>query len=62
VSEDDPGEFKCTPTDPNIEFDVFEVVRLRLVEALASAGHGLVGAERVALYVVGCARDPSPNS
>jgi hypothetical protein len=57
VSESDPRPVRCTPTDPSIEFDVLEVVRLRLVESLAgSGGYGLIEAERIALYVVGCAR------
>jgi hypothetical protein len=49
----------CTPTDPSIEFDFFEVVRVRLVEALTAGGHELIEAERVALYVVEGARPVS---
>lgn len=59
MSEDDSSQVRCTPTDPSIEFDVLEVVRLRLVEALVGDGRGLIDAERVALYVVGCARHVS---
>lgn len=57
MSKNDPGQVRCTPTDPSIEFDLLEVVRLRLVESLTgSGGYGLIEAERIALYVVGCAR------
>ena len=57
MSESDPEPVKCTPTDPSIEFDLLEVVRLRLVESLTGGGgYGLIEAERIALYVVGCAR------
>lgn len=59
MSEEDSSRVSCTPTDPSIEFDVLEVVRLRLVEALVGDGRGLIDAERVALYVVGCARPVS---
>jgi hypothetical protein len=51
-----PGDM---PTDPSLEFDVFEMVRLRLVEALAAAGHDLIEAERLALYAVEVARPAS---
>lgn len=59
MSESDPGQVRCTPTDPSIEFDLLEVVRLRLVESLTGGGYGLIEAERIALYVVGCARPVS---
>jgi hypothetical protein len=59
MSDEAGKEVRCMPTDPSIEFDVLEVVRLRLVEALTRDGHGLIEAERVALYVVGCARPVS---
>lgn len=60
MSESYPGQVRCTPTDPSIEFDLLEVVRLRLVESLTgSGGYGLMEAERIALYVVGCARPVS---
>jgi hypothetical protein len=46
VSESDPGPVRCTPTDPSIEFDLLEVVRLRLVESLTGGGgYGLIEAE-----------------
>ena len=48
----DAGAIRCTPTDPSLEFDVFEVVRVRLARALMRRGHGEVDAERAALYVV----------
>jgi hypothetical protein len=59
MSEGDPSQVRCTPTDPSIEFDVLEVVRLKLVETLTRGGYGALEAERVALYVVGCARPVS---
>jgi hypothetical protein len=60
VSESDRRQVSCTPTDPSIEFDLLEVVRLRLVESLTgTGGYGLIEAERIALYVVGCARPVS---
>jgi hypothetical protein len=59
LSQEEPGQVECTPTDPSIEFDVFEMVRVRLVEALTAGGHELIEAERVALYVVEGARPVS---
>ena len=59
MSQGAPPPAGYTPTDPSLEFDVFEMVRLRLVEALAAAGHDMIEAERVALYVVGVARPAS---
>lgn len=59
MSRGEPEQVRCTPTDPSIEFDVFEAVRVRLVEALTDGGYELVEAERVALYVVECARPVS---
>jgi hypothetical protein len=59
LSQEEPGRFRFTPTDPSIEFDVLEVVRVRLVEALTAGGYELIEAERVALYVVGAARPVS---
>ena len=56
MSREETEHVRCTPTDPSIEFDVFEAVRLRLVEVLTREGYELIEAERVALYVVGCAR------
>lgn len=52
MNQEEPGQARCTPTDPSIEFDVLEAVRVRLVEALTAGGHELIEAERVALYVV----------
>ena len=59
MSEEAPSEIRCTPTDPSLEFDLFEMVRLRLVEALVLAGRGVIDAERVALYVVQAVRPAS---
>lgn len=59
MAEEAPLESKHTPTDPSLEFDVFEMVRLRLAEALTHRGYGLVEAERIALYVVEGARPVS---
>jgi uncharacterized protein (DUF2236 family) len=59
LSQEEPGQVRCTPTVPSIEFDVLEVVRIRLVEALTASGYELIEAERVALYVVGVARPVS---
>jgi hypothetical protein len=56
LSQEEPGQVRYTPTDPSIEFDIFEAVRIRLVEALTAAGRELIEAERVALYVVEGAR------
>jgi hypothetical protein len=52
VSDEDLSEVRCTPTDPSLEFDLFEVVRLRLAEALARRDYDPLEAERIALYVV----------
>jgi hypothetical protein len=59
LGQEEAGQVRCTPTDPSIEFDVFEMVRVRLVEALTAGGHDLIEAERVALYVVEGARPVS---
>lgn len=59
MSQEEPEQVRCTPTDPSIEFDILEVVRVRLVEALTAGGYELIEAERVALYVVGAARPVS---
>ena len=50
--EGEAEAIKCTPTDPSLEFDIFEMVRLRLAEVLERRGHDQIEAERVALYVV----------
>ena len=52
MSDEDLSEVRCTPTDPSLEFDLFEVVRLRLAEALARRDYDPLEAERIALYVV----------
>jgi hypothetical protein len=56
LSEEAQSENKYTPTDPSLEFDVFEMFRLRLAEVLMRRGYDLVDAERIALYVVEGAR------
>ena len=45
-----------TPTDPSLEFDVFETARLRLAKALMRHDYSRLEAERIALYVVSAAR------
>lgn len=52
MSDKDVNKARCTPTDPSLEFDLFEVIRLRLAEALARRGYDTLEAERIALYVV----------
>lgn len=59
MSEEEASEPRGTPTDPSLEFDMFEMVRLRLVEALVLAGRGVIDAERAALYVVTAMRPAS---
>jgi hypothetical protein len=59
VSGETPTEINYTPTDPSLEFDVFEAVRLRLADALTRRGYGPVEAERIALYVVEVSRPVS---
>jgi hypothetical protein len=49
---EDAGEVISMPTDPSLEFDLFEVFRLRLAEALTHRGYDTLEAERIALYVV----------
>lgn len=56
MSEQTPTGITCTPTDPSLEFDAFEAVRLRLANALCARGYELVEAERIALYVVELSR------
>lgn len=41
-----------SPTDPSIEFDVFEGIRRRLEEAFSASGYDNYEAARIALYVV----------
>ena len=50
--EDERPQVRCTPTDPSLEFDLFELVRVRLARALERRGRGEIEAERAALYVV----------
>jgi hypothetical protein len=52
MSKREIPEIKCSPTDPSLEFDMFELVRERLVETFMAAGHTQIEAERIALYVV----------
>jgi hypothetical protein len=52
MSDREVNEARCTPTDPSLEFDLFEVVRLRLAEALTRRDYDPLEAERIALYVV----------
>lgn len=56
MSGESPGEIRCTPTDPSLEYDLYEVVRLRVAEALERRGYDRIEAERVALYFVEAAR------
>lgn len=56
MSKETPAGIACTPTDPSLEFDSFEAVRLRLANVLCARGYELVEAERIALYVVGLSR------
>ena len=52
MSESDPNDLDVTPHDfSSLEFDVMEMARLRLVEALMSTGRPILEAERIALYV-----------
>ena len=52
MSDKDLSEVRCTPTDPSLEFDLFEVVRLRLARALTRSNYDPLLAERIALHVV----------
>jgi hypothetical protein len=52
MSDREVNAVRCTPTDPSLEFDLFEVVRLRLAEALTRRDYDQLEAERIALYVV----------
>jgi hypothetical protein len=42
----------CSPTDPSIEFDVFEGMRLKLAKTFEANGYDTYEAARIALYVV----------
>lgn len=59
MSEKAPTEVNYMPTDPSLEYDLFEVVRLRVAGALERRGYGEVEAERVALYLVEVSRPVS---
>lgn len=59
MSEEGPAEVRCTPTDPSLEFDAFEAVRLRVVGALMRHGYERVESERIALYLVEVSRPVS---
>ena len=48
----DLGQLRPTPTDPSLEFDMFELVRCRFVEALRARGIERLEAEHVALHLV----------
>lgn len=52
MSDQDSDDLRFTPTDPSIEFDLFEIVRLRLAEALTRRDYEPLEAERIALYTV----------
>jgi hypothetical protein len=56
VSEKEPTAVSYTPTDPSLEYDLFEMVRLRLAGALERRGYGEIEAERIALYLVEVSR------
>lgn len=50
MSVKDVPESHYSPTDPSLEFDMFEVVRTRLVDALKMSGYEQLEAEKIALY------------
>lgn len=50
MSVKDVPESHCSPTDPSLEFDMFEIVRTRLVDALKERGYETLEAEKIALY------------
>lgn len=52
VSKRDTAQLVATPTDPSIEFDLFEDMRLKLVEVFVNGGRERIEAEKIALYVV----------
>src|ERR1044072_2510011 len=56
MSEETPAGIRCTPTDPSLEFDVFETVRRRVADALMRRGYEEVEADRAALYLVEVSR------
>lgn len=56
MGEEATADLRCTPTDPSLEFDLFETVRRRVAEALTRRGYEAVEAERAALYLVEVSR------
>lgn len=61
MSERDPNHIDVTPHDfSSLEFDVLEMARLRLVEALMGTGRPVLEAERIALYITQGLRN-APN-
>lgn len=56
MGEEATADLRCTPTDPSLEFDLFETVRRRVVNALLRRGYEQVEAERAALYLVEVSR------
>ena len=51
-----PPQSNCTPTDPSLEYDLYEMVRLRLADVLERRGYDRIEAERAALYMVEISR------
>ena len=51
-----PPQSNSTPTDPSLEYDLYEMVRLRLAETLKRRGYDPIEAERAALYMVEVSR------
>lgn len=52
ANERDACEYRGSPTDPSLEFDLFEGVRVRLAETFVEGGHSRIAAERIALRIV----------
>jgi hypothetical protein len=50
MSDRDTSENKPVITDPSLEFDMFELVRTRLVDTLTASGYNSLEAERIAFY------------
>jgi hypothetical protein len=51
-----PPQSHCTPTDPSLEYDLYEMVRVRVAATLSRRGYGEMDAERAALYLVEASR------
>ena len=51
-----PPQSHCTPTDPSLEYDLYEVVRVGAADALSRRGYGEIEAERIALYLIEASR------